>query len=339
MASKYKWKRGESLDQGGQGHAFLAYREDDATRKPFVQKRLKNVQRIDRFRKEIEACQKLSHPNILAIEDFDLEGNEPFLISCYCERGSLRKAWNAFEDLEGALRIFSKVCNGMNHAHKQGVIHRDLKPENIFLQADGSTPVVGDFGICFAGDDGHRLTLTEEVMGPRFYTAPELEAGLVNDVQPNCDVYSLGKLLYWLVTGRNLPREDQRKPQWDIARKHQDLCHQLVVELIDKMVIEDPQARLKDASIVSTEVETLIKRVSMKAHVVDVKAIHPCDFCGLGNYQIKASGADNDAIDVAERIGFRRIGANWVIMICDHCGHLQLFRPDFAKDSKVWKNA
>jgi len=99
------------------------------------------------------------------------------------------------------------------------VVHRDIKPENI-LSTFETTPVVGDFGICFVDDDEH-LTITEEVMGARFYCAPELRDGrLQPGIPPQAaDVYSLGKLLYWMLSyGRIFDREDHRKDEYLLGK-------------------------------------------------------------------------------------------------------------------------
>ena len=80
------------------------------------------------------------------------------------------------------------------------------------------TCVSGYKGICFIADDGTRITLTDEAVGARRYTAPELEDGRAEDVTAAADVYSLGKVLYWLMAGRVFDREKHRDPRFDLTK-------------------------------------------------------------------------------------------------------------------------
>jgi serine/threonine protein kinase len=100
-----------------------------------------------------------------------------------------------------ALELFEQICKGIAYAHSQGVIHRDIKPDNIFLRTELGPAVVGDFGICFVEQDGTRLTILDEAVGPTMFIAPELEDGRLTNITNKCDTYSSGKLLYWLLSG------------------------------------------------------------------------------------------------------------------------------------------
>jgi serine/threonine protein kinase len=94
--------------------------------------------------------------------------------------------------------VYKAVCAGVAHIHANGIIHRDLKPENILFI--GGTPKVADLGLCLiAGLE--RVTSSLEAVGPRFYMAPELEDGRSLDVTPTADIYSLGKILYFMLSG------------------------------------------------------------------------------------------------------------------------------------------
>lgn len=135
-------------------------------------------------------------------------------MSKYCELGSLANLEMRLGSLIATVELFRHICAGGGHAHAKGTAHRDIKPENIFLRDDG-TPVVGDFGICYpdADDRGQRLTATMEVAGSLWYCAPELRNARVESgtSQYPADVYSLGKLLYWMVSGKKIfDREEFR---------------------------------------------------------------------------------------------------------------------------------
>jgi len=149
-----KWIIKKSLPEGGQAYTYLVGNVDDTSGKLFVLKRLKNIARKDRFLREIEALQKLSHPNIIRIIDFDYKNDPPYIVTEYCEGGPLSKLDLKQYSILEKLKILELICTGVGYAHEKGFIHRDLKPDNIFLRKDGRTPVVGDFGIIL--DQNHR---------------------------------------------------------------------------------------------------------------------------------------------------------------------------------------
>ena len=207
-----KWEILKSLPEGGQAHTFLVRNiGEEIDKQPYVLKRLKNLGRIERFKREIEIGLKLSHHNLVKIVDFDLKAEKPYFVTEYCEGGDLEKrgVGQGLDPLS-ALRMMTPICHGIAHAHSKGVIHRDINPKNIFLKGPDGIPIVGDFGICHVDEQGRRLTLMEEAVGPRLYISPELEDGRADQVSPRSDVYSLGKLLYWLITGAIFAREKRR---------------------------------------------------------------------------------------------------------------------------------
>ena len=212
MKNDSRWEIVKSIGEGGQAHTFLVTDKKGSGEQSYVLKRLKNLKRVDRFKREIEAVRTLSHENIVQLVDFDLEAEKPYLVMEHCSGGSLAQAepfW--LKSPVDALEVFLQVCKGVVYAHSNKIIHRDLKPENIFLREKSGPAVVGDFGICYIEDDGSRFTLTEEAVGPRLYIAPELEDGKIDKVSDKSDVYSLGKLLYWLICGQVFSREKYRE--------------------------------------------------------------------------------------------------------------------------------
>jgi serine/threonine protein kinase len=100
--------------------------------------------------------------------------------------------------------------------------------------ANTTIAAVGDFGLCFFEETGERFTLLEEAVGPRWYMAPELESGRVGTVLPASDVYSLGKLLYWMLATRIFARERHRELEYDLSRDPSDFGMRLVYELLDR---------------------------------------------------------------------------------------------------------
>jgi serine/threonine protein kinase len=350
LAKKYgKWIVKKSLSEGGQGQTFLVYEEGAEDKGEFVLKRLRNADRIPRFQNEIKAGLELDHPNVVRVVDYNLEGDPPYLVTEYCSGGDLSKADLSRYTTIDRLRMFSAISRGVGHAHSKRVFHRDLKPANIFLREDrtmplGIIPVVGDFGICHLEEDKEeRLTRTDEELGNRFCTAPELEGGGDEDPGPAPDVYCLGKLLYWMIAGRRIPRERHRDPEYDLTKDRKEAEIFLIYELLDKMIVYDPSKRFGDANEVADEVDVIIRRILMNAHPIDPKAPQACTYCGLGFYEkvIYASSQDGKwpEDNAVERFGFSARGASiWRIQVCDYCGNVQLFRPDHAKKENrdVW---
>jgi eukaryotic-like serine/threonine-protein kinase len=135
MPNYGEWIVAESLGEGGQGWTYLAYRKDDPSKAKLVLKRLKDPGRRARFETEIAALQKLSHPGIVKIVDYNLERDRPYLVMEFCSGGDLSKLdVNALAG-EQKLELFRQICAAVAAAHDAGIIHRDLKPKNILFRA------------------------------------------------------------------------------------------------------------------------------------------------------------------------------------------------------------
>src|SRR5438477_2621777 len=175
---------------------------------------------LARFRREAEAAAKLDHPHIVPIYEVGEHEANPFLIMRFVEGASLAERLN---DFAGSLaspmdranahrrqldiaRLLALVARAVHYAHGRGVLHRDLKPSNILLDEQGA-PHLTDFGIAKLADEETGLTQTAELLGTPAYMAPEQAAG--KPISRAADVYSLGAILYELLTGRP-PFEGQR---------------------------------------------------------------------------------------------------------------------------------
>ena len=340
MATLYgdKWKIDSSLSEGGQARTFLVHDVSDDRGTQFVLKRIRNRSRLDRFRAEIEAARKLRHPNIVRYVDADLEAEKPYLVVEYYSGGPLSKATLPELDVIQRLSFFRIIVRAVEFAHANGVIHRDLKPDNIFLADDNETPVVGDFGICFIDEGGERFTLTDEAVGARKYTAPELEDGRARDVSRSTDVYSLGKILYWLFKGRVFDREKHRDPDWDLTNEGMDLLPfklaelELVNELLDRAITVSVGDRFYNAKQLRANLDRTIWRVAKHCQPTNRSARMICSFCGLGEYKDIGDSDIRDGpygYDEVERSGVRHLDqGKWLILWCNHCGHVQHFRRD-----------
>jgi tetratricopeptide (TPR) repeat protein len=158
----------------------------------------------DRIKREAQAMGRLgAHPHIVSVFDLGEEANgQPYIVTELMKGGDvegvIEKAPEHRPPLERTLQIGMEVCRGLEFAHSHGIVHRDLKPGNVWLAEDG-TAKLGDFGLAVALDKT-RLTQAGMMVGTVSYMPPEQATG--GAVTPRSDLYSLGAMLYEMLTGR-----------------------------------------------------------------------------------------------------------------------------------------
>jgi serine/threonine protein kinase len=165
--------------------------------------KLANADDVQRFRTEAEAAARLQHPNIVRVHDVGSVAGQHYFTMEYIAGTSLDQRLTQ-GPLAGraAARYVQTLARAVYFAHKQGVLHRDLKPSNILIDADDE-PHITDFGLAKQlGRPKSGQTHTGTVLGTPSYMAPEQAQGRTNEIGPACDIYSLGAILYELVTGR-----------------------------------------------------------------------------------------------------------------------------------------
>ena len=157
---------------------------------------------VKRFHAEAEAAARLDHPGIVPIFEIGQHDGQHYFSMAFIEGESLaKKVANSLLPPREAAEMVRKVAEAVEYAHQKGIIHCDLKPANVLVDQTGQ-PRVTDFGLAkqMQGDSG--LTGTGQILGTPRYMPPEHAAGKTNEIGPAADVYSLGAILYCLLTGR-----------------------------------------------------------------------------------------------------------------------------------------
>ena len=199
-------ERYEILEVLGEGGMAFVYKARDMQLERFVAiKTLKpnyvNQETfVDRFKREAKTAANLNHPNIVQIFDWGIE-EEPYFVMEYIEGNTLTSiiAKNRTISLSDILFIGAQVSNGLHAAHQKGLVHRDIKPGNIMITPDGKVKVT-DFGIVSLQNEESDITKTGSILGTASYISPEQAQG--KPVSIESDLYSLGTVLYELITGR-----------------------------------------------------------------------------------------------------------------------------------------
>ncbi|MCA9167980.1 MAG: protein kinase, partial [Planctomycetales bacterium] len=199
---------GDLLGEGGMGQVWRAHHRSthrDVALKLMHGLRLTSSQNRARFEREVELMARLAHPNVARVFDSGFAEGYAFYTLELID-GQPLDTYIRHDNPNELTRIelMLQVCRGVQHAHQRGVIHRDLKPSNVLVTTQGR-PVVVDFGLakCIGDvDDGDRRLTRGVVIGTPEYMSPEQAAGGSTLIDTRSDVYSLGVILYWLLTDR-----------------------------------------------------------------------------------------------------------------------------------------
>lgn len=265
------YRFGRKIASGGFGVVYEAVRDDGLK---CAIKRLESPTGPDelaRFSREVRIQAKLKHKNIVPLIGVQMARTSPWFAMPRAKM-NLREYLAAHGAGEEHLWVFEQACEGLAYAHANGVIHRDLKPENILLFEDSEDgepfPAIGDFGLGrFVERDSPSLTQSDEWLGTLLYIAPEQFRSAKEATQLS-DIYSLGKILYELLTGETpYPQMDMAKVprrfayiiQKASATKPEDRF-QSVEELLEsiRLVTKGARSLTQPAEIVKSEVQAIM---------------------------------------------------------------------------------
>jgi eukaryotic-like serine/threonine-protein kinase len=258
MVLPERYGLGRLLGSGGMGAVYWAV---DHVEKARVAVKLLATSCPDLIQHATEIARGLRHPAVQPVHDSGFLGKRGFFLVMPCYRGvTLRDILLQGAKTRSLVLLVRKACEGVAHAHSQGVIHRDLKPANIFLDHEGKVVVLDWDLACHAGDESR---WSGGIIGTPLYMAPEQVEG--RTVGPATDVHALGTILYQVLTGRNPARSTGIQEVFQRIRSERppppSALQAGVSPELDRLVLrcleKDPAKRLPDAGALVEELEGL----------------------------------------------------------------------------------
>jgi len=249
------------LGRGGMATVYLAMQE--SVQREVALKVMSPALTVDpdfgeRFLREARIAAKLHHRHVVGVHDVGREGDYHYIAMEYLGGGALLTKDGEARPVGFALRVIREIAMALNYAHAKGFVHRDVKPDNILLREDGSAALT-DFGIARASDSSTHMTRTGTVIGTPHYMSPEQARG--RSLDGRADLYSLGIVLYELLTGR-VPYHADDSLAVGIMHITQPLPIlpeqlQALQPLLQRMLAKQPDERFQNGSAVADAIEQI----------------------------------------------------------------------------------
>jgi serine/threonine protein kinase len=293
-----------------------------------------NEKAMSRLAQEIETLSKHPHPNILKI--IDSSASQGWFAATYFPLKTLSNNMTRFKGRPlVALEALRPIVDAVASLHRQKLIHRDIKPDNIFFSDDGL--MLGDFGLVFFADEARtRISDTYENVGSRDWMPPWAYGKRVEDLTLSFDVFSLGKVLWAMVSGKSLlPLWYHRRPEYDLTRLFPKDPHvHLINAFLDLCIKENQDDHgYPDAIALLEQIDRLLEIMRRDGELLRRDIGRICRVCGYGEYVVRVDDTKNNL--ASESIGFRAVPrVTWRIFSCNRCGNVQLFLID--KSLEAW---
>ena len=263
-----RYELDSKLGSGGMSTVYLAR---DATLERWVAVKILHREisdqpdQIERFRREARTVAQLSHPNVVAVIDAGEDGGHPYIVFEYVEGETLKQRIERLGQLplDEASAYAIEVGRGLAAAHARRMVHRDVKPQNVLIDAEGRAKVT-DFGIARELEaDG--LTATGRVLGTTDYVSPEQAMG--HNVDARSDIYSLGVVLFEMLTGRppfaaetlvGVAMKHVNEDMPDIQVRRPEVSSALAA-VVDRATVKDPSGRYIDMATMLDDLESALE--------------------------------------------------------------------------------
>lgn len=221
---------------------------------------------MDRIKREIKAMSENLHPNLIRILDFDPDST--WYVSKFYEKGTLDNNKDMFKgDFPRALRAMRTLVEGVTRLHKEGYVHRDIKPQNIFLNRNNEL-ILGDFGLVYFEDVGHtRISATYENVGSRDWMPPWAMGMRIEDIKPSFDIFSLGKALWSMVSGKSiLPLWYFNRNDFNVEKLFPEAQFiKFANPLFEKCIVEEEKNCIQDAGELLRELDETISSIRLNS--------------------------------------------------------------------------
>jgi serine/threonine protein kinase len=276
-----------------------------------------------RLKREIEAMQMITHPNLLKILDADPDLK--WYVSQFHPRGTLSTHGDTFTgNVYSSLKAIRPLVSGVAVLHRNSLVHRDIKPQNIFI-GNKDNLILGDFGLVFFTDQNHtRISAAFDNVGSTDWMPGWASRMRIDDIKPTFDVYSLGKVIWAMISGVPvLRREYFMNPEFNVETMFPNsFTMKLANRLFSKCIVERQDSCLNDASALLNEIDRVIEMIEKNYEVLDNLAIRKCRVCGVGVYTLRVDRNPTEA----SNFGFPARGdRTFKVFSCEHCGHVQLY--------------